>query len=219
MNWQRARTDEKKNERKEAIHQAAFTLFKKKGYEDVSFNSIAKEAGFTKSNMYRYFSSREEIFLNIFSDLFKIWTDDCIKGLQTLKQEAEAPDFAKIWVTSFLSHPQFLDLTPLLFVSLEKNSSYEQLFQFKNLAKNLLYQVSIEICRVYPDITGENAFKFLNLSYAATSGYWAASAQNEVLEKIYQQEMLKDLKIDFEKDLTDSIEIIIKGIRAKQVKI
>jgi len=36
MNWQRARTDEKKNERKEAIHKAAFTLFKKNGYDNVS---------------------------------------------------------------------------------------------------------------------------------------------------------------------------------------
>jgi len=62
MNWQRARTDEKKNERKEAIYQAALTLFKKNGYDKVSFNGIAAEAGFTKSNMYRYFSSKEDIF-------------------------------------------------------------------------------------------------------------------------------------------------------------
>jgi AcrR family transcriptional regulator len=41
MNWQRARTDDKKNERKEAIYQAALTLFKDKGYEGVSFNAIA----------------------------------------------------------------------------------------------------------------------------------------------------------------------------------
>ncbi|WP_033078907.1 TetR/AcrR family transcriptional regulator [Thalassotalea sp. ND16A] len=46
MNWQRARTDEKKNERKEAIFKAAFALFKKRGYDNVSFNSIAAEAGY-----------------------------------------------------------------------------------------------------------------------------------------------------------------------------
>ncbi|MCP3922043.1 MAG: TetR/AcrR family transcriptional regulator [Desulfobacterales bacterium] len=214
MNWQRARTDEKKNERKEAIHKAAFTLFKKNGYDNVSFNGIASEAGFTKSNMYRYFSSREEIFLNVFADLFEKWFEDCIKGLQKLEQNEVISNFSKTWVKSLMSHPQFLDLTPILFVSLEKNSSYEQLLEFKKMAKNLLYKISIEISRIYPEIEGEKAFRFLTLCHAATSNYWAAATQNEALKKIYQQDMFKELKPNFEKDLTTSIEIFIQGIKA-----
>jgi len=215
MNWQRARTDEKKNERKEAIHKAAFTLFKKNGYDNVSFNGIASEAGFTKSNMYRYFSSREEIFLNIFAGLFKKWVEDCIEKLQRLDQEETINIFAKTWVESHMSHKQFLDLTPILFVSLERNSSYEQLLDFKKLAKGLLYMLSIEITRIYPDIHIDKAFKFLNLSFAATSSFWAASTQNEALKKIYEQEMFKDLETTFEEDLASSIEVIIKGLKAK----
>jgi len=215
MNWQRARTDEKKNERKEAIHKAAFTLFKKNGYDNVSFNGIASEAGFTKSNMYRYFSSREEIFLNIFAGLFKKWVEDCIEKLQRLDQEETINIFAKTWVESHMSHKQFLDLTPILFVSLERNSSYEQLLDFKKLAKDLLYMLSIEITRIYPDIHIDKAFKFLNLSFAATSSFWAASTQNEALKKIYEQEMFKDLETTFEEDLASSIEVIIKGLKAK----
>ena len=74
MNWQRATTDEKKNERKDVIYSAALALFKENGYDKVSFNGIAAKAGFTKSNMYRYFSSKEEVFLSIFAALFKQWT-------------------------------------------------------------------------------------------------------------------------------------------------
>jgi len=103
-----------------------------------------------------------------------------------------------------------------MFTSLEKNSSYEQLVKFKKLSKHLLYQIAIEVSRIYPDIRGEEAFKFLNLSYAATSNYWAASSQNEALVKIYQQDEFKELKPNFEKDLTTSIEIIIHGVRASK---
>ncbi len=213
MNWQRARTDEKKNERKEAIHKAAFTLFKKNGYNNVSFNGIASEAGFTKSNMYRYFNSREEIFLNIFADLFEKWVEDCIKRLHKLKQGEVISNFAKTWVNSLLSHPQFLDLTPILFVSLERNSSYEQLFEFKKLAKNLLYRISIEISRIYPDIHGDKAFKFLNLSFASMSNYWAATKQSDALIKIYEHEEFQVLKPNFEKNIMVSAEIAIRGIR------
>jgi len=215
MNWQRARTDEKKNERKEAIYEAALALFKKKGYENVSFNGIASEAGFTKSNMYRYFSSKEEIFLNIFGDLFEDWYEDCSQRLQKLKQNVAIDYFAETWVASYMSHPQFLDLTPILFVSLENNSSYEQLLEFKHLSMNLLYQLAIEIGRVYPDIQGEKAFQFLTLSFAATANYWAAeSQQNEALNKIYQLDQFKELKPNFEKNLAASVEIIIRGIQA-----
>ncbi len=214
MNWQRARTDEKKNERKEAIYKAAFTLFKKNGYDNVSFNGIASEAGFTKSNMYRYFSSKDEIFLNVFAELFENWVEDCCKRLQKLKQDEEIKHFSKTYVNSLMSHQQFLDLTPILFLSLEKNSSFEQLLEFKKLAKNLLYKITIEISRIYPDIRGEKAFKFLSLGHAATSSYWAAATQNETLKKIYQQDEFKELKPSFEKDLTTSIEIFIHGLKA-----
>ncbi len=213
MDWKRATTEEKKNERKEAIYNAAFELFTKKGYDNVSFNGIASEAGFTKSNMYRYFKSKEEIFLNIFAELFEQWSEDCIKNLQTLEQNIDVSNFAETWVNTLLSHQQFLDLTPILFLSLEKNSSYEQLKEFKTLSKKLLHNIAMEICIVYPELNGKRAFKFLDLSYAAMSNFWAKSTHNETLIKIYNQDMFKELKPDFEKDLVSSIEIIIHGIK------
>jgi len=213
MNWKRARTHEKKNERKDAIYEAAFTLFKKSGYDKVSFNGIASEAGFTKSNMYRYFSSKEEIFLNVFGNLFEDWFEDCTGRLKTLEQHATIESFAKAWVDSLMAHPRFLDLTPLLFVSLEKNSSFDQLLEFKRMSKDLLFRMTVEIGRVYPDIHAEKAFRFLTLSYAAMANYWAANSQSEPLIKIYQLEEFRELKPNFEGDLLISIEVILKGLK------
>ncbi len=213
MDWKRATTEEKKNERKVAIYNSAFELFKKKGYDNVSFNGIASEAGFTKSNMYRYFKSKEEIFLNIFAELFENWSDDCIQKLQELKQNEVVSKFAETWVDTLLSHQQFLDLTPILFLSLEKNSSYEQLLEFKKQSKKLLYNIAMEVCRIYPELDGIRAYNFLDLSYSAMSNFWAKSTHNETLIKIYSQDMFKELKPNFEKDLISSIEIIVHGIR------
>jgi len=214
MNWQRARTDEKKNERKETIYQAAFKLFKNNGYDKVSFNAIAVEAGFTKSNMYRYFSSKDEIFLNVFADLFEQWAGDFSQQLRMLEQEAAAKSFADIWLNSMLLQPKLLDLMPILFTSLERNSSFEQLLEFKRLSIKLLYRLTEDIARIYPDIEGEKAFKLLNLSYAATTNSWTAMTQSKGLTKLYQLEEFQALRPNFEKDLTASIEIIIQGLKA-----
>ncbi|SON52586.1 TetR/AcrR family transcriptional regulator [Vibrio tapetis] len=214
MNWQRARTDETKHQRREAITQAAFTLFKQNGYDGVSFNNIAAEAGFTKSNMYRYFSSKDEIFLSIFAELFNDWFTDCMTSLKTLTTNAEPETFASHWVNTLVAHPRFLDLTPLMFTSLEKNSAYDQLLEFKRLSMALLFQLAEEITRIYPKIAGEKAFKFLTLSYADTANSWAAGSHNEALLKIYQLEEFQALRPDFKRDLTSSIEVIIKGLTA-----
>jgi len=216
MDWQRARTDEKKMERKEAIYQAAFSLFKKNGYDKVSFNGIAVEAGFTKSNMYRYFSSKEDIFLNVFADLFEQWVEEFRKRLQQLAQNAPAQQFAKSWVGSMLEQPKFLDLIPILFISLERNSSFEQLLEFKRLAMGLLFSITIDITRIYPEIEGDKAFRLLNLSYAATANYWSATMQSDALKKVYELEEFMMLRPDFENDLTTSIEIIIAGLKASR---
>jgi len=209
---QRASTDTQKDKRKEAICKAAVTLFKRGGYEEVSFNAIAFEANFTKSNMYRYFNSKEEIFLTIFADLFQDWQKDYLKRLKVFKTNENIHLFVKAWVNPFLQYPKFLDLVPILFISLEKNSSYEQLLKFKTLSKHLLYEIVYEISRIYPNLQGEKAFKFLNLSYAVTSSFWSVNSQNEALKKIYQQEEFKEMKPDFERNLSEALEIIMNGI-------
>ena len=216
MDWQRARTDEKKGVRKDAIYSAAFTLFKRDGYENVSLNGIAAEAGFTKSNLYRYFSSREEIFLNIFSDLFEGWVDDCLKRLRKLRQDEQIEQFAKTWIASLKSHTQYLDLTPLLFTSLERNSSFEQLLAFKTVARDRLYEIAVEICRIYPALTIEEAFEYLSISFAATINYWTGSTENDVLKEIYSMAEYSTMRLDFEKDLTTAIEIILRGLGISQ---
>lgn len=215
MNWQRARTEEKKDERRGAIFSAAFSLFKRDGYENVSFNGIAAEAGFTKSNMYRYFSSREEIFLNIFLSLFVDWVKDFNRRLKKLPEDEDAGVVARAWVRSFKVHRRFLDLTPILFVSLERNSSFEQLVEFKRASRDLLYQIASEIGRIYPELDGEKSFKFLNMSYAATSNYWAANSQNDALKKIYRMAEFKVMKPSFDQDLESAVEVTLVGLRAK----
>jgi len=209
---QRARSATQKDERKEAICKAAVTLFKKSGYEQVSFNGIATEAKFTKSNMYRYFSSKEEIFLTIFADLFQGWQKLYLERLKTFEENENVQTFAKAWTSTFLEYPKFLDLIPILFISLEKNSSYEQLIKFKTLSRHLLYEIACEISRIYPNLQGKKAFQLLNLCYSVTSSFWSANSQNEALKKIYAQEEFKDMKPDFDRDLCQAIEIIVKGI-------
>lgn len=143
MNWLRATTDEKKEIRKEKIYQAAFDLFNERGYIDVSFNQIALKAGFAKSNLYRYYSSKEEIFLHIYTDLLKNWFKNLIAQINKLEVNATPSSFSKAVSKSFNRHKKFLDLMPFLYISLEKNSSSQSLKLFKSFTRDIFEEFSL----------------------------------------------------------------------------
>jgi AcrR family transcriptional regulator len=61
----RARRPEQKQQRREAILEAARRLAVEHGVNHVSLGGVAAEVGLAKSNVVRYFGTREEIYLEL----------------------------------------------------------------------------------------------------------------------------------------------------------
>ena len=59
----RARSPEQKQERMEAIMAAADKLFQKQPYHQFNMGTIAEELGWSRSNLYKYAATQEEISL------------------------------------------------------------------------------------------------------------------------------------------------------------
>ena len=57
--------EQKKEQRRKYILNVAEKLFFMKGYNDVSMNDIAREAGLNKSVIYRYFKNKESLYFAI----------------------------------------------------------------------------------------------------------------------------------------------------------
>ena len=53
------------NGTRERILRAAYQLFLRRGYSDVSLNQLVKEAGLTKGGFYHHFSSKDELFAEV----------------------------------------------------------------------------------------------------------------------------------------------------------
>ncbi|MEI6125813.1 MAG: TetR/AcrR family transcriptional regulator [Pseudomonadota bacterium] len=59
-----------KTKRKEDIFDAALLCFNKRGYAETTISIIAQKAGISKGGMYHYFTSKRELFLELF--LYKV---------------------------------------------------------------------------------------------------------------------------------------------------
>jgi len=76
-----------KDEVKAAIKKAALEEFRKKSFSEASMRAIAWKAGITVGNIYRYFSSKDELFNELMDPVWKAVT----KAIFDQYNEAEDP--------------------------------------------------------------------------------------------------------------------------------
>lgn len=86
-------SDRKKRERvvrKEAIIAGALKVFNQSGIDKTTMDEIAKESGFGKATLYYYFSSKEEVFIEIMNygwrDLWEGIESQIISNLKPRKK-------------------------------------------------------------------------------------------------------------------------------------
>src|SRR5260221_2838772 len=71
--FQRARRPEHKHQRRVAILDAARQLALARGVQAVTLGDIAAHVGMAKSNVLRYFETREEVYLQLTLEAFAEW--------------------------------------------------------------------------------------------------------------------------------------------------
>ena len=64
------------NARKEEIINACAKLYKTMNFKDISLKQISLETTFTRTSIYNYFQTKEEIFLALFQREYDLWTAD-----------------------------------------------------------------------------------------------------------------------------------------------
>ena len=125
----RARSPEQKQERMEAIMAAADALFQKRPYHQITMGTIAEQLGWSRSNLYKYAATQEEIFLALHSAKNRAWLEDLTASL------AQAPmpdaDFARIWAETTAQHAGFLRYQEIVISIIESNVTLERLTEFK----------------------------------------------------------------------------------------
>ena len=61
--------------RKEEIMNACEQLYKTKNFKDITLKDIGTVTSFTRTSIYNYFQTKEEIFLGLFKREYEAWCD------------------------------------------------------------------------------------------------------------------------------------------------
>jgi len=213
MNWQRARTDEQKEQRIVAILEATARLYESSTFEKITLAAIAREASFTRSNLYKYFRSKEEIFFEFLKHDVRLWRRDLVDqyaGISACTVES----FADIWVKVLVRHERLLRLVSVLYAHLEKKASRESLIGFKHMANHEFGELSTVLCRFFPDLTSEQALTFLQQQQAASIGLYTMTDLSATQRQVLEMPEFQHFQLDFAESFRSAVIYLLSGLRA-----
>jgi len=210
MSWERARSEEQIEYRINEILKATAKLYKEYRFEEITFVMIAKQAGFTRSNLYRYFKTKEDIFLKLLSSDMAVWRKDIVENFT--QDENSLSDFSRRWIGLLLKHQRMLEIYTILYTLLEKNATLEALVDFK---KSIFTEMNIGIDilkKALPFPSLEAAMEFLYASISLAIGIYPlmnlSTKQKEAMD-VVGEEMSPEMAMAMLENATLSL---LKGI-------
>lgn len=208
----RARSDEKKQLRMKEIMDATDRLFQEQSYHAITLTTIAEALGWSRGNLYKYVTTKEEIFLEIILEK----QADYFKDIRaTFKDKGQLPDqaFSGLWTEVLNRHRGYIRYYSILATIIETNVTVERLVEFK---KNIMSDVD-SVMAIFTKYSGLSPND-------ADSLYWAimfhASGLNNVcsLNPLVQEAMeiagIPPYKKDFSTDLSEFINLCLRGYKA-----
>jgi AcrR family transcriptional regulator len=207
VDYQRARRPEQKRQRREAILAAARELATERPVREVSLGDIARRVGLAKSNLLRYYDSREEIFLRLLLREWDGWNAACAARL--------APDVAGAIAQTLGERPLFCDLTSEMSAVLERNVTADTAREFKAAALDRVDALGVSVHEQLPALTSAQARETVAAALIMTGGLWPiANPAPHVTAMFAEHPELTRAHVHFEARLGSLLTTLIRGFLA-----
>lgn len=146
--------------RREEILNACAALYETTSFKDITLKDIGNATTFTRTSIYNYFQTKEEIFLALLQREYDLWNAD----LARLLAEHEAmtvPQFSAALAHTLERRERLLKLLSMNHYDLESSSRPEKLVEFKLSYGESLRAVARCLEKFFPRMTVSDIQGFL----------------------------------------------------------
>ena len=178
--------------RKEEIINACEQLYQTMSFKDITLKEIGSVTSFTRTSIYNYFQTKEEIFLAIYEREYDRWNEELtviLKENETLSREQLAEKIA----SSIANREQLLKLLSMNNYDMEANSRPERLTSFKVAYGEAMKNMSRLLTKFCPEKTDQEIERFIYIFFPFMFGIYPYTA---VTDK--QREAMKNAEVDYD---------------------
>ena len=165
--------------RKEEIINACEKLYENNSFKDITIKSIGEETTFSRTSIYNYFQTKEEIFLALLKREYERWIDD-LNEMYEQNSEMTKEAFADKLANTVAKRKNLLKLLSMNMYDMEENSRIEELIEFKKTYGNAIKMVKKCVDKFFTKMSEEDKQEFIFLFFPLMYGIYPYA---EVTEK------------------------------------
>ncbi len=146
--------------RRDEIINACEKLYQTMSFKEITIKEIGNATSFTRTSIYNYFQTKEEIFLALLKREYELW-------IASLKETMEQVDtmtrdeFASMLARSLEERAQLLKIMSMNHYDMETGSRPEHLKNFKIAYGEAIRTVQTCLHRYFPDMAAEQERNFI----------------------------------------------------------
>ncbi|TWP47920.1 TetR/AcrR family transcriptional regulator [Lentzea tibetensis] len=222
--FKRAHSEEQRAERRRMILDTAAAMLTEMPVAQVSLNELSRRVGLAKSNVLRYFESREAVLLELLDVVTRQWLeelrDELASGIDASAALPERGDqLAATLAASLRARPMLCDLISTQAAVLEHNVSPEIAAKYKRAAIGGVGALIRLILEHVPELGEDDALRLAGATIMVTGAVWTHSRPAAAMLAAYEADpALAALRLDFTATLRETLEVLIAGLFARRAR-
>lgn len=218
MSFVRAHSPEQREVRRTAILDAAKEMLGEMPVADITLNGLSRRVCMAKSNVLRYFESREAVLLELCAEALGEWVDalnaELAAGVNPSADVAtRVARVAEIIAESLAARPVLCDLISAQAAVLERNISTDTVLRYKRASGADVDRLADMIATQLPELDIDRARRFTILAALMATAAWTHSQlPPAVAAALDADESLQSHRLDFTATLRESLELMLVGL-------
>jgi AcrR family transcriptional regulator len=217
--FQRARRPEQLAARRSAILAAARAALSEKGVDGVTLRDISERVGLAKSNVLRYFDSREAIFLELLNEECQDWLADLEQRIGAPRQRkpryANEIRFAGVVTDTLVERRLLCELLGAMAAVLERNISGDYARDFKVRAMQSIAAITDLTGRQLPWLPADFVAFFGEGALSLVAGMYPFSMPTEPVRRAIEELGFPDPETRFVEGLRTGLTTWLIGAAAQ----
>lgn len=146
--------------RREEIIAACEKLYKTVSFKNITLKDIGKATTFTRTSIYNYFQTKEEIFLALLQKEYEMWIGR-LRQIREGNEQMEPLEFADALAHSLEERETLLKIMSMNHYDMEENSRMERLIDFKVVYGRSLTEVKSCLDKFFVKMTLQDKQDFI----------------------------------------------------------